>query len=52
MQEHREMRGSGGTSGEEEHRTIRREHKRSMDGDDNVNRRTEMERHEKSSSER
>ena len=46
MNEHREMRGKGGTRGEEEHRTIRREHKGDMDKDD-VNRRSEMERHEK-----
>ena len=53
MNEHREMQGRGGTSGSEEHRTIRRKREGSiMDKDDDARHRFEMERHEKSSSER
>jgi hypothetical protein len=52
MNEDRDLRGMGGTRGEEEHQTIRRESKGLMDRGDDLKRRTEIERHEERGSER
>ena len=46
MKDHDTLRGAGGTSGEEEHHTLRRDTKRLRDEGGTLKRRMETERHE------